>query len=220
MIHWMRLHCVMADNAAHLLRPLAASSVHSMVPLRLAAETLFVPNQRKCISPWILVTPLRVLPLLLLIIYSLIGLFFSYKYILKVRLPSVMLELIHRQHGIFYFEDVSGSCPPYCCVDRSLLFFFHGAVGGARTEAGVHTCIWMETHLQVQRCQTLSPDWVQVLPIETKWCLDLMGFFHDDTADFPSRGWELSPSGICVKISQQSRWAGCAADVKPRGDRR
>lgn len=216
MIHCMRLHCVMADNAARLL--LAASSVHSMVPLRLAAETLFVPNQRKCSSPWILVTPLRVLPLLLLIIYSLIGLFFSYKYILKARLPSVMLELIHRQHGIFYFEDVSGSCPPYCCVDRSLLFFPRSCW---RSPDGSR-CTHMHLNGNASAGAPLSNALAWIRPSAANRNQIVSGFdgsFHDDTADFPSRGWELSPSGICVKISQQSRWAGCAADAKPRGDR-
>lgn len=44
-------------------------------------------------------------------------------------------------------------------------------------------------------------------------------FSYDETPDFPSQGWELSPSGICVEFSPQSCRAGCVADAKPWGDR-
>lgn len=40
-------------------------------------------------------------------------------------------------------------------------------------------------------------------------------FFCDDTPDFLSDGRELSTLVICGQCGEQSRWAGCLADVTP-----
>lgn len=85
--------------------------------------------------------------------------------------------------------------------------------GGGYSDFGDSTItfyIYIMKVLEHQSCGRVGREQSHIRKV---WIHDF--YSYDETADFPSQGWELGPLGIWVEISPQSCRAGCVADAKP-----